>query len=558
MRSTTSRALLFLLPLCCFASLRFALAQADPPIPAGDIRLHYFRPDGKYAGWTVYAYDDTTEPNDFSAGPVAVTGTDSFGAYFDVGVTTGATNVGLIFHAGNVKDSQLTEFVDPATQGNEYWELAGSFALLTSRPPTGQDPPIPAGHARVHYFRPDGNYANWSLYPYGATTDPTGGFCTTEDSYSGYDSYGPYFDVGVSSGYLGFIIHNCATGVKDPLDDLSLQIPQQLEGWVVSGDNSVFPQLPTEAELLQGPFNQLQAYWIDATTVALQPQYSQAGWTYALNASLTAGLQITSSGLTGGTTIPLTPFSGTLTAEELTHFPQLSSYALYKLPADIDPSVVRQVLKSQLEVSAIAATGTLQYTTGVQTFGALDALLAYQGRLGVVFDHGIFEHEGDGDAPSPVKINVWAPTAQALSLLLFNSPADTTPEETIAMAETNGVWTARGTQDWKGKYYQLRAQVYVSANQAIVTNTTTDPYSIDLSLNGTMSRITDLASDETKPAGWDASTSPPIASIYDTSVYELHIRDFSVGDATVPAAQQGTYDAFSDPNTAGMRHLHTV
>ncbi len=552
------RVLICFLPMLCLYGFQPVMAQADPPIPSGDIRLHYFRPDGNYAGWTVYAYDDTTEPNNFSAGPVAVTGNDSFGAYFDVGVTTGATNVGLIFHNGNVKDSMLTEFADPATQGNEYWELAGSFALLTSQPPTGQDPPIPAGHARIHYFRPDGNYANWSLYPYGATTDPTGSFCKTEDPYSGYDSYGPYFDVGVSSGHLGFIIHNCATGVKDPVDDLSLQIPQQLEGWVVSGDNSVFPQLPTAAQLLQGPFNQLQAYWIDATTIALQPQYSQSGWTYALNASLTAGLQITTMGLTGGTTIPLTPFSGTLTAEELTRFPQLSTYALYKLPTNIDPSVVRQALKSQLEVSASNASGALQYTTGVQTFGALDALLAYNGRLGVIFDHGSLEDEKEDATPSPVKIKVWAPTAQTLSLLLFDSATDTAPEQVIAMNETNGVWMARGTEDWKGKYYQLQAQVYVSASQAILTNTTTDPYSIDLSLNGVMSRITDLDAEETKPAGWDGSKSPEIASIFDTSVYELHIRDFSLGDPTVPSSIQGTYEAFTDPNTAGMRHLHTL
>ena len=30
------------------------------------------------------------------------------------------------------------------------------------------------------------------------------------------------------------------------------------------------------------------------------------------------------------------------------------------------------------------------------------------------------------------------------------------------------------------------------------------------------------------------------------SVYELHIRDFSVNDLTVPAAHRGMYDAFGD------------
>ena len=344
-----------------------ATAQTEPPIPSGDIRIHYYRPDGIYAGWTIYAFFDTTEPNNFAGGPVLITGTDSWGVYFDVGVSAGATNVGLIIHNGNTKDPGPNQSVDPATQGNEFWEVSGNDNFLTYQPVLGtggQDPPIPANHARIHYFRPDGNYDNWLLYVYGATTDSTGNFCSTNDSYTGYDSYGPYFDVGVVPGHLGFIIHNCLTGAKDPGPDQSLQIPQQLEGWVVSGNDTVFLQPPTAAQLLSGPFNQLQAYWIDATTVAIQPQYFQTNYTYALNASLTAGLQITSTGLTNGMLIPLTPYTGTLTHEDLVRFTQLSGYALFKLTENVKPAVLASALKSQLEVSSTAPDGTLKYATG--------------------------------------------------------------------------------------------------------------------------------------------------------------------------------------------------
>ena len=555
-----SRTLLFLALIASGLSGTIAFAQADPPIPSGDIRVHYFRPDGNYTGWTIYAFYDTTEPNNFPGGPVPVTGMDAFGAYFDVGVTTNATNVGLILHSGNTKDPGPNQYVDPATQGNEFWELSGSDVLSTTQPAIGKDPPIPAGHARIHYYRPDGNYDNWSLYVYGATTDPTGDFCGTNDYYSGYDSYGPYFDVGVVPGHLGFIIHNCSTGVKDPGPDQSLQIPQQLEGWVVSGNPTVYLQPPTAAQLLVGPFNQLQAYWIDSTTIALQSTYAVSGWTYTLNASLTAGLQITSTGLSGGTAIPLTPYSGPLTAEELTRFPQLSGYALFKLPADIKAAKLRSALKSQLEVSAVAGDGTLKYTTGVQTFGALDALLAYSGKLGVVFNHPNSPAWSDweDDNGYALKVKVWAPTAQAVSLLLFNASSDTAPETTVAMHEHNGVWVADGDSSWAGKYYQLQAKVYVAADQLMGANITGDPYSVDLSLNGTMTRITDLDSEETKPPLWDLLPSPALASLSNTSIYELHIRDFSVGDPTVPAAIQGTYEAFDDFGSNGMRHLHQL
>ncbi len=93
---------------------------------------------------------------------------------------------------------------------------------------------------------------------------------------------------------------------------------------------------------------------------------------------------------------------------------------------------------------------------------------------------------------------------------------------------------------------------------AVDTNLTTDPYSVDISVNGTKSRITDLESSGTKPQGWDRSASPHLASLNDLSLYELHIRDFSIGDTTVPALHRGTYEAFTDFNSDGMRHLRTL
>ena len=107
-----------ILLLSLFSSIA---AFADPAIPAGSIRIHYFRPDGNYTGWTVYAFDNTTEnTGNYGGGPVQVTGTDSFGVYFDVGVTTGAQEVGIIIHnptalGGDQKDTPNNLFVDPST-----------------------------------------------------------------------------------------------------------------------------------------------------------------------------------------------------------------------------------------------------------------------------------------------------------------------------------------------------------------------------------------------------------------------------------------------------------
>jgi pullulanase len=42
------------------------------------------------------------------------------------------------------------------------------------------------------------------------------------------------------------------------------------------------------------------------------------------------------------------------------------------------------------------------------------------------------------------------------------------------------------------------------------------------------------------------------------SVYELHVRDFSINDPTVPAAHRGMYEAFDDQDSDGMKHLRSL
>jgi pullulanase len=145
-----------------------------------------------------------------------------------------------------------------------------------------------------------------------------------------------------------------------------------------------------------------------------------------------------------------------------------------------------------------------------------------------------------------------------MKLQLFNLATDTSPAQILTMKELNGVWSSTLPESWIGKYYLFDEVVYAPSKRAIVENIVTDPYSIDLALNAVKSRITDLDADATKPRAWDSDRSPALARLNDLSIYELHVRDFSVGDATVPIAHRGTYLAFTDTNSDGMRHLHTL
>src|SRR3984957_6659447 len=665
-----------------FTAARGSLkAQAPPPIPASHVRIHYFRPDGNYLGWASYAFGGTTEDtSNFNGGPVQVTGHDSFGAFFDVGVTSTAQNVGIIIHNGNTKDPGPNEFIDPATGGNQYWQLSGSNVLATTQPPTIQqtDPPIPAGKARIHYHRPDNNYANWNLFPFLATTDPNSDFCNTNDFVAGYDTYGAYFDVGVdptqSSGLLGFIIHNCnikdpgpdmhlqitqnleawvlsgsaivylaqpptkfptdppilaakarihyfrpdanyaswtvyafgdttedtsnfnggpvfvtgydtygafyevgltaaphdlgfivhniSTGIKDPGPDMHLNVALLKEAWVISGDAQVFTTQPTAAQLLDAVFFKQQAFWVDRTTVAIQGQFLQSGLSYFLNYDPNANLQLTASGVTGGSSIPLTPFASGFTPDEQARFPQLSGYAVLHLPDNTSTSLLAAALKGQVAVSSVAGDGSLRYVTSVQTAGVLDDLFYFPGRLGVIFPNRQEEEDGSRDdntcERNGILLRLWAPTAQSLNLQLFNRAADTSPAQTPAMHEHNGIWSACVDDRWTGKYFLYDLRVYVPSPRAIVENIVTDPYSVDLALNGAKSRFTNLSDRDTQPAGWEESRPPSLASVSDLSIYELHIRDFSANDMTVPPPHRGTYLAFADHGTNGMKHLQAL
>jgi len=532
----------------------------------GYVRVHYHRTDGNYAGWTIYAFFDTTEyTGDYNSGLVAPTNSDAYGVYFDVAVVPNAQNLGLIIHnpsaqGGDVKDPGPNEFVDPTTEGFEYWGYTGIGKLYKSQVSLTNPSALLPGYARIHYFRPDGNYANWSVYAFDDTAEYTGDFNDGLTFVTSMDSYGAYFDISLipNAQNLGFIIHNTATGVKDPGPNMFLNVGTFTEAWAISGNATVFTTTPTPTQILDSLLNVQQAYWMDRQRVAIQPQFAQSGDAYAITSSLTGGLSVTPTGITGGTSIPLTP-GGSLTADELLRYPQLSAYTVLQLPANTQLSTLQTALQGQLAFSAVGSNGALQYATGIQMAGVLDDLYYYAGTLGVVFNHGqpAWQDFPD-DANYAVKLKLWAPTAQSVSVQIFNHESDTTPAAVLPMHSHNGVWVAGGPSNWQDKYYLYSVQVWVPSDAAVDTNVTTDPYSIDIALNGAKSRMTDLESAETEPPGWDRDTSPPLNSFSDMSVYELHIRDFSVNDPTVPSAHQGMYDAFADQNSNGMRHLRSL
>ncbi|MBX2997727.1 MAG: pullulanase-type alpha-1,6-glucosidase [Caldilineaceae bacterium] len=421
------------------------------------------------------------------------------------------------------------------------------FALFVSLLPAGMlaAPPAQdeANTATIHYHRPDGNYEGWGLHVWEDTIEQV--MWTTPLPPAGEDDFGLFWTVRLAEDAerLGFIVHK--GDEKDPGPDQFLDLTQSRQAWILSGDTNVYTTAPDPNAILPGDITRLAAYWVDATTILWNVNNLPDGATVALHSDPNAGMSLTQAGISGQgySTLPLTPAEGGPSAEIVARFPHLANYAAFTLPADApNPALL---VRNQLAVTAITAEGELLDAAGLQIPGVLDDVLAYSGELGVVWDDEI---------PT---LKLWAPTAKNVRLFLYGDDDD--DPEIVNMRRGRGeelsVWSVTGEADWKGRYYLYEVRVFVPSTGRIETNLVTDPYSFSLAVNSRRSQIVDLNDPALKPDGWDELTKPPLEKFEDISIYELHVRDFSVYDETVPEELRGTYLAFTVEDGAGVAHL---
>ena len=229
----------------------------------------------------------------------------------------------------------------------------------------------------------------------------------------------------------------------------------------------------------------------------------------------------------GGTETVLTHEPGGLPHDVATRFPHIAGLPTFRVP-QLDAA---EALRGEL--TAIAGDSV----TSLQIPGVIDDLYTYDGPLGVTFD---------GRVPT---LRVWAPTARAVSLRFDDA------SRPMTFDATTGVWSITGDASWYGRFYLYAVEVFVRSTGRVERNMVTDPYSVSLARNSARSQIIDLDDPALKPAGWDSLAKPPLEAPEDIALYELHVRDFSANDASVPEARRGTFMAFTDPATNGMRHL---
>ncbi|MDR1712187.1 MAG: pullulanase-type alpha-1,6-glucosidase [Propionibacteriaceae bacterium] len=285
----------------------------------------------------------------------------------------------------------------------------------------------------------------------------------------------------------------------------------------------------------------LSGHWLTSTLIAWPPEVPDpkaATWRLLWGAE--GGIDPGGSGDWRET--PLT-YAGPLPEKLAEKHPHLRDYLALRLDADI----AAEALLGQVLLS-VAGPGC-SASSGLQISGVLDDLYAdaAHAELGVSWR---------GETPV---LRVWAPTATDVWLTLWDSPATLhEPPGIIPMTRRlDGVWELAGEPDWDGRPYRYRVRVYSPARGAMLVNDVTDPYSVALTINSSHSMIVNPDDQDLRPDAWEHAPTPELEHAVDQVAYELHVRDFSISDKSVPEPLRGSYLAFTVAGN-GMAHLRRL
>ncbi|WP_332697556.1 type I pullulanase [Halalkalibacter lacteus] len=181
--------------------------------------------------------------------------------------------------------------------------------------------------------------------------------------------------------------------------------------------------------------------------------------------------------------------------------------------------------------------------TDVVRTEAFDQLFYYSGDdLGVVYSQGL------------TTFAIWAPTATKVNVLTFSTWHEDKGEIHACFRDEKGVWRTELSGNKEGTWYLF--EVYVNQEWRKVV----DPYAKFLGVNGQKAMVGDLK--KTELSDWPILT--PLQSNNDVIIYELHIRDFTIGRNNgithkgkyIGLTEEGTLDL--DQRVTGLDYLERL
>nr|WP_315215420.1 alpha-1,6-glucosidase domain-containing protein [uncultured Duganella sp.] len=414
--------------------------------------------------------------------------------------------------------------------------------------------PQASGTIRMHYHRAQGDEAQWGVYSWEGPTNPSPAWITGRFMLTESDAFGRYVDIPVDTAKaaISFLLtdgsgnKNCGNDQSAAFNANIATVGQQV--WMLEGDCTVYS---TEPAISLGNLNGASAHWLSATTFAWPGVPTGGG--YKLYYAANGGLGSSPAGVTGADGSIALNAAGTLPAALREKYPHLAGATALTMSAT-DAAGIATRASNQFAIAQFDASGKLIQVTSLQTSGMLDDVFAgaaANATLGLSYNRN--------GAPT---FRVWAPTAKGVSLNLYpDANGASTATRAMVRDSASGVWSYTAPDaSWVNRYYYTYNVQVLSrwAGNTIVDNTVTDPYSLSVSANSQRSFVANLDSRALKPDGWDHHRIPRLDQPTDIALYELHIRDFSASDASVPAAHRGKYLAFTDDGSNGMRHLREL
>ena len=145
---------------------------------------------------------------------------------------------------------------------------------------------------------------------------------------------------------------------------------------------------------------------------------------------------------------------------------------------------------------------------------------------------------------SSTVFRTWSPVSSSVELLLYDASAAQEPSTVVPLGRRpRGEWEATVPGDLHGRPYAYRFRHY-GAERVVP-----DIHAFAATADSSRSVVVDLA--RVEPPGWGDTPLPRLAQPTDEVIYEIHVRDFSVADASCPAPERGTYLGLARSGTAG-------
>lgn len=158
-------------------------------------------------------------------------------------------------------------------------------------------------------------------------------------------------------------------------------------------------------------------------------------------------------------------------------------------------------------------------------------------------------------SPQSTSFMVWAPTAEAVKVNLFDEGIDSDVVSSVDMKKAdNGKWEAEIKEDLNGKFYTFNVRIngkWLGDTPGVMAKA--------VGVNGKRAAIINL--DSTDPEGWENDKRPKLKSFNDIILYEMHHRDFSVdslsgiknGGKFIALTEVGTKNSYGQ--STGIDHL---